>query len=265
MLKAGMSFDGSSAHKALRYITVSGGDMPLRQLERLPEMTGGAGIFKTYGQTEAFRATALRPHEFLSKQASVGRPFGGARIYVVREDGSRCGPGEEGEIVHAGLGSMIGYLDGHDPQRKARANPFLERAGDPPTAIFTGDLGCLDEDGYLYVHGRRDEMLKVAGNRVYPAEIAGQLLEIAGTAAAEIVGVKDREGRTCLFAFVVLAAGATLAPVEIRRRMSGRVPPYMLPAEVVILPVMPRTASGKPDRPALTEKAGKLLEGGVGC
>src|SRR5207244_10114403 len=106
------------------YITVSGGDMPAAQLAKLPHMAPNVGIIKTYGQTEAFRATYLRPDEFADRPRSVGRPFPGTRVYVVRADNSVCHSNEEGEIVHTGLGLMLGYLDGQDSQAKLRSNPF---------------------------------------------------------------------------------------------------------------------------------------------
>jgi len=263
MLAAGLSFDPAGAGQSLRYLTISGGDMAPQHLQRMPALAGKAGIFKTYGQTEAFRATSLRPEEFAARTQSVGRPFGSARIYIVRENGSRCEPNEQGEIVHTGLGTMLGYLDADDPQSKLRPNPF--RASDDPAdvAIFTGDLGWFDEQGYLYVKGRRDEMLKVAGNRVYPQEVVAHLLALGGIAAAEVVGVKSESNETTLVAFVVLASGAAHSAADIRRQLANRVSSYMVPREVVILPAMPRTASGKPDRPALLERAKVLLQGGT--
>ena len=158
-------------------------------LEALPALGDGLQIFKTYGQTEVFRPTCLRPAEFAARMRSVGRPFGRSRVYVVRDDGSVAAPGERGEVVATGLGVMLGYLDGADEQKKLRDNPF--RGADDPgaKAVFTGDVGHLDEDGYLFLLGRRDAMLKIMGNRVYPDEVAAQLLALPGVLQAEVVGV----------------------------------------------------------------------------
>ncbi len=118
-LKAGLGFDRAGAHRTLRYVTVSGGDLNPAHLESLPSLGAGLQIFKTYGQTEVFRPTCLRPGEFASHRRSVGRPFGRSRVYVVRDDGSRAAPGERGEVVATGLGVMLGYLDGGDEQQQA--------------------------------------------------------------------------------------------------------------------------------------------------
>ena len=188
-LRAGFGFDRAGAHRSLRYITVSGGDLDASHLEALPGLGDGLQIFKTYGQSEVFRPTCLRPAEFGARMRSVGRPFGRSRVYVVRDDGSVAAPGERGEVVATGLGVMLGYLDGADEQNKLRDNPF--RGPDDPDAkaVFTGDVGHLDEDGYLYLLGRRDAMLKIMGNRVYPAEVVTQLLALPGVLQAEVVGV----------------------------------------------------------------------------
>ncbi|MGE5611056.1 MAG: AMP-binding protein, partial [Bacillota bacterium] len=258
MLNAGMSFDTAGVHSSLRYITVSGGDMSPDQLERLPAMARGVGIYKTYGQTEAFRAASLRPHEFAEKRRSVGRPFRGVRVYTVRQDNTPCAPNEEGEIVHTGLGTMLGYLDRQDPQSKLRPNPFQGESDPSPTAVYTGDLGFIDQDGYLFICGRRDAMLKVAGNRVYPMEVVSQLTATGLVRDAEVVGVKG-DGKTQLVAFVVLPTGSKTLPADIRRELAARLPSYMVPQQVVILPALPRTANGKPDRPAMIERANAML------
>jgi acyl-CoA synthetase (AMP-forming)/AMP-acid ligase II len=253
-LEAGLRFDRAGAHRSLRFITVSGGDLQPPQLEALPALGEELQIFKTYGQTEVFRPTCLLPAEFDSHQRSVGRPFGRSRVYVVRDDGSLAAPGERGEIVATGLGVMLGYLDGRDEQRKLRDNPF--RGPDDPCAkaIFTGDVGHVDEHGYLYLHGRRDAMLKIKGNRIYPEEVAAQLLALPGVVQAEVVGVDERDRGCRLFAFVVLDPDAP-APDVLRRQLSSRVPAYMVPEAILTLDSIPRTASGKPDYPALVAEA----------
>ena len=121
-------------------------------------------------------------------------------------------------------------------------------------AIYTGDVGYLDEDGYLFLLGRRDAMLKIMGNRVYPGEVAAQLLALPGVLQAEVVGVDRGDSGARLYAFVVLDPDAP-APDELRRQMATRVPAYMVPAAYLTKEAIPRTASGKPDRPALVAEA----------
>jgi len=251
MLRVQARFDTAGKHKSLRYITVSGGSLPSRQLLELPGLAPGVAIFKTYGQTEAFRAASLRPSEFSTKSESVGRAFTGVRLYVVNESGRPCAPGEIGEIVHSGLGVMTGYLQSADTALKLRPNPFFSAADSHPLAVFTGDYGCIDDDGYLFLRGRHDTMLKISGNRVYPEEITRQLLAIPGVAMAEVVGVRDDSGESHLAAFASLAKGAALSEAEIQRSLAARLPSYMAPRRVLLLEEMPRTASGKPDKQEL--------------
>ena len=258
-LKANLRFDTCGEHASLRYITISGGDLSREKLDRLPAVVDGVGIIKTYGQTETFRSTALSPLEFSRKRQSVGRAFVNVRVYVVREDGTLAEPHEVGEIVHTGMGVMQGYLDGDDPQNKVRPNPFFGPDDDALRAVFTGDQGYLDEDGYLYLVGRRDEMLKVSGNRFYPRAVSDQLAAIDGVAEAEVVGVKLDDDDTRLVAFVVQEPSSSLQPMMIRRELALRVPSFMLPEQVVILCALPRTANGKPDRQALAAQAAALL------
>jgi acyl-coenzyme A synthetase/AMP-(fatty) acid ligase len=258
-LKTTLRFDTHGQHASLRYITISGGDLSRERLDKLPAMLDGVGIIKTYGQSETFRSTALLPPEFSRKRQSVGRAFVNVRVYVVREDGTLAAPHEVGEIVHTGLGVMLGYLDGDDPQHKRRPNPFCRPDDEAAFAVFTGDQGYLDEDEYLYVVGRRDEMLKVSGNRLYPREVSNQLTAIDGVAEAEVVGVKLHDDQTHLVAFVVQEPSSALQPMMLRRALASRVPAFMLPEHMVILPALPRTANGKPDRQALTARAAALL------
>jgi len=258
-LKTNLPFDTRGSHAALRYITISGGDLSQEKLDRLPALLDGVAIIKTYGQTETFRSAALLSSEFPSKRRSVGRAFANARVYVVREDGKLAQPHEVGEIVHTGMGVMLGYLDGDDPQHKRRPNPFFGPDDDASWAVFTGDQGYLDDDGYLYIVGRHDEMLKISGNRVYPRAISDPLSAVDGVAEAEVLGVTLDDGETHVIAFVVQESSHAWQPMLLRRELARQVPSFMLPEHVVILSEMPRTANGKPDRQVLAARAAAIL------
>jgi len=241
----------------VRYLTVSGGDLPPDELLRIPTLAPGLKVFKTYGQTEAFRAASLAPEFLTRKPTSVGRPFIGVRVYIVREDGTEAAPDETGEIVHTGLGVMLGYVGGEGQAEKRRPNPFRSADDPSPWAIFTGDLGRKDADGFVYVEGRRDGMLKVAGNRVYPAEIVSVLMRRSGTVDAEVVGMPDATGETVLVGFVVNPDLGD--PSAELRRIAAHLPTYMVPRHLVVRDAIERTASGKPDFPALRAAARRLV------
>jgi len=250
MMQSGLRFDRRGRHAALRYVTISGGSLSRAHLERLPEVVDGADIFKTYGQTEAFRSTSLRPGDFARKLDSVGTPFPGVYVYVVRDDGTRCATGEAGEVVHTGLGTMLGYLGaaGHpDPNDKVRPNPFFGPDDPSPHAVFTGDTGYLDADGHLHLKGRRDSMLKILGNRVYPQEVTAQVLSLPGIRDAVVVGVPRPDGQSALVAFLVPAADSEPTVGSLRKLLNARLPAYMVPREFVFVDRIPRTATGKAD------------------
>ena len=253
MINSGARFDTSGRHASLRYVTISGGSLSPSALQRLPDIVGAAGVFKTYGQTEAFRATSLRPEEYHEKLHSVGRPFPGVHVYVVRDDGSRCNAGEVGEVVHTGLGVMMGYLGNADGSTKLRENPFRGEDDPSPFAVFTGDMGHLDDDGYLFLKGRRDTMLKVMGNRVYPQEVVNQIVTIPGVRDAVVVGVRQEDGLTRLVAFLTVSRGVDLSAGAVRKMLGARLPAFMIPKEIVFVGQMPRTPSGKVDERRLVD------------
>lgn len=258
LITSSLRFHRTAEHASLRYITVSGGDLPVDRLLALAGAVDGAAIYKTYGQSETFRSAALKPDEFAQRPGSVGRAFGDAKLYVIRPDGTAAGVNEPGEIVHAGPGTLLGYLDG--PATCLGPNLFHGPADPNSIAVFTGDTGYLDSGGYLFVVGREDSMLKIAGNRVYPKEITDQLLAIPGVAEAEVIGRKEATGETQLFAFVAAAPAASLDPAAVRRMLMARVPSYMVPRSVTILDSLPKTANGKIDRPALIARLTELCD-----
>lgn len=272
VINAGTRFDKRGQHASLRYVTVSGGSLSRGLLQELRETMSGVQIFKTYGQTEAFRATSLRPEDFERKPDSVGKPFTGTRVYVVREDLTRCEAGEVGEVVHSGLGTMIGYLESSRTSggSKLRKNPFHGEEDPSPVAVFTGDLGYFDEEGYLYLKGRRDSMLKVMGNRVYPQEVADQILALDAVREAVVLGVTGADGQTKLLAFIAASDGSGLSAGGLRRALNASLPTFMVPKEIVFVHQVPRTPSGKPDQHRLMEeylassaRAGEASDGAV--
>lgn len=251
---SGLPVDLQDKHRSLRYITVSGGSLTVPELAALSALVPGVGIFKTYGQTETFRSTMLQPSDFGRRLGSVGRACPGVRLRIVADDGRDCVPGEVGELVHSGIGVMAGYLDGSDLGTKRRDNPFAGGEGESAFAIWTGDLGYLDEEQFLFLKGRRDGMLKVAGNRFYPDEVASVAAQFEGVTDVEVLGLDPDavETRVALFVVAPAAGWSSHRLVDVLRQ---RLPTYMVPTVVRVLPALPRLANGKPDRVRLRELA----------
>lgn len=263
LLKSQQPLDRHGAHARLRYLTVSGGDMDAEHLRRLSVHAAGVSVFKTYGQSESFRSTALHPEHLGERTGSVGQPFGSARVYIVRPDGTPAEPGEQGEVVHTGLGVMLGYLNSPGMDQKRRPNPFLGPDDDSPFAIFTGDQGYLDEQGFLFLAGRQDDMVKVAGHRIHLGELAAEMGRIPGVLAAEAIALPVEDADPVLAVFVQIdGQEAAPTPQQLSSEAARRLPTYMQPRWIQMCTSFPLTASGKPDRLAMREEVRQRLHPG---
>ncbi len=155
----------ASAARNLRYITNSGGAMPQATLSKLREKLPSTSVFLMYGLTEAFRSTYLPPDQVDVRPTSIGKAIPNAEVLVARPDGSLCAPGEPGELVHRGALVSLGYWN--DSERTAvRFRPAPARPAElplPELAVWSGDSVVMDEEGYLYFVGRRDEMIEDVG------------------------------------------------------------------------------------------------------
>ncbi len=163
------------AVSSLRYFTNTGGHMPRATLDKLRRALPRTSPYLMYGLTEAFRSTYLPPSEIDRRPDSMGRAIPNADILVVRENGDPCETGEPGELVHRGPLVALGYWN--DPERTAerfKPVPATSRGRGlclTEIAVWSGDTVRMDEDGYLYFVGRRDEMIKSSGYRISPTEV----------------------------------------------------------------------------------------------
>lgn len=247
------------AIKSVRYITISGGDLAPEQLKRLGIFLQGTQIFKTYGQSETFRSGILLPTEYHLKMLSVGRPVKGTKISILNSKGELAAPNETGEIIHYGDGMMLGYLgDAKGTARKVRSTPHQnKRSPHIQKVVFTGDIGKIDEDGYLYMLGRKDKMIKSSGYRIYPKEISDQIHRHDTVQEAVVFGIPDKNIGKAIYAEVQLKENEVLTENELKRFLSDKLPPYMIPSKIFFVHSFPRTLSGKI---RLSEVEGKYHE-----
>jgi amino acid adenylation domain-containing protein len=243
---------------SLRIMTNTGGRLPVDVVRKLRSAQPQAELVLMYGLTEAFRATYLPPHEVDEYPDSIGRAIPGSEIMVLREDGTECAPGEEGELVQRGPTVAAGYWN--DPELTARVfRPNPRRPAGAPEAervVFSGDIVRRDDGGRLYFVGRRDRIIKTLGFRVSPDEVC-EVLYASGEVAEALVGAEpDRQRGERIVAYVVLREGGDVERVQ--RFCRTELPRYMQPARIELMMGLPRTGSGKFDlraAEALTRKA----------
>jgi acyl-CoA ligase (AMP-forming) (exosortase A-associated) len=243
----------------LRFITNSGGAMPVATVQALKAALPHAAIFLMYGLTEAFRSTYLPPAELARRPGSIGRAIPNAEVLVVRPDGSLCDADEPGELVHRGALVALGYWN--DPARTAQR--FRPAPGQDPAlplpelAVWSGDTVRRDGDGFLYFVGRGDEMIKVSGYRISPTEVESVLQASGLVSEVAVFGVDDATLGQAIVAVAVASpdqndAAALLAALFADSR--GRLPAYMVPAHIVLhAGALPRNPNGKIDRNLLRQ------------
>ncbi|MDH3946893.1 MAG: acyl-CoA ligase (AMP-forming), exosortase A system-associated [Chromatiales bacterium] len=251
-----------SARETLRYITNSGGAMPTATLASLRERLPNTRPYLMYGLTEAFRSTFLPPEELDRRPTSMGKAIPNAEIMVVREDGTACAPGEPGELVHRGALVSLGYWN--DPERtKVRFRPVpgqLEGKVLQEFAVWSGDTVKMDEDGFLYFIGRKDDMIKTSGYRVSPTEIEEVVYTSGLVSEVAALGVPHPElGQAIVLVAVALPDGAS-DDEPVLSHCRAQLPNFMAPFRILWRDKLPRNPNGKIDRKTLTSE----LEGMFG-
>ncbi len=241
----------SEAVTPMRRLTNSGGALTVELVRKLRAIFPKARIFPMYGLTEAFRSTYLDPALVDTHPTSMGQAIPFAEILVIGEDGGVTAAGEEGELVHCGPLVAQGYW--RDPERTAerfRPAPAASRYGG--TAVWSGDRVRREADGLLYFAGRRDEMIKSAGNRISPQEIEEAALASGLVAEAAAFGVADGK----LGQAVHLVVRGSGDEEGLRAALRRDLPNFMQPQAIRWVERMPLNPNGKIDRAALRAGAG---------
>jgi acyl-CoA ligase (AMP-forming) (exosortase A-associated) len=251
----------AEVRESLRYITNSGGAMPVATLKKLRTSLPHTKPFLMYGLTEAFRSTYLPPAEIDRRPESIGKAIPNAEVMVVRPDGTPCEPNEPGELVHRGSLVSLGYWN--DPAKTAER--FKPAPGKDPAlvlnemAVWSGDAVRMDAEGFLYFVGRRDEMIKTSGYRVSPTEVEEVVFATGLVADAAAVGVTHP---TLGQAIVIVATAVPGKPVEAAALINAcrqQLPAFMVPHHVEWREFLPRNPNGKYDRPKLAAEMKSLF------
>lgn len=232
--------------KHLRYITQAGGAMAPAIQKEVAKVFSPALLYIMYGATEASaRLSYLEPKDLPRKWGSIGKAIPGVELFTADKDGNRLQPGKEGELVAQGENIMSGYWNRPQETKKVLRNNLY----------FTGDIGIMDEEGFLYVVGRIKNMIKAGGNRVSSKEIEYALYEHDSIAEAAVIGVKDDVMGEEIKAFVVLKKGIKGAEQTkiLKDFLKKRLAPYKVPKYIEYLNSLPKNKSGKIQKRKLSQ------------
>lgn len=212
---------------SLRIVIASGSAMSA-ELRRAAAGLFGDVVYDLYGSTETGWVAIATPADMAARPTSVGRPVPGIEIGVFSPDGERLPPGEPGELYIRSDMLFEGYTSGQSrPQRDG--------------FVSIGDVGRVDDEGYIFIEGRADDMVVVGGENVYPIEIESLIESMDGVREAAVMGVEDEEYGEVLAAFVA----GSVSPDDVVATCKQELASYKVPKRVEIVDELPRTATGK--------------------
>jgi o-succinylbenzoate---CoA ligase len=231
-----------------RCMLLGGGPAPLPILERCSVLN--IPVYQTYGMTEtASQIVTLPPEYSFSKLGSAGKPLFPCEVQIQTTQGEKAGANQPGEIVVKGPNVTAGYLNQPEATNKALQNGWFH----------TGDIGYLDEEGFLYVLDRRSDLIISGGENVYPAEIEAVLLSHPLIMDAGVAGMEDEKWGQVPCAFLVKQKGAFLTAGEVKQYCREHLAKYKVPKQIYFVDELPRNASNKLVRrhlPLLLEEYG---------
>jgi long-chain acyl-CoA synthetase len=216
---------GAGKLPALRYITQAGAAMSPALVAKVRAALPHAKLYVMYGQTEATaRLTYVPPGRLEDKAGSVGIAIPGVEIEI-----------RDGEVWARGANIMQGYWRNEAATRAALKDGWLR----------TGDIGYLDQEGFLFLEGRRSDIIKTGANRVHPGEIEEVVAELAGVAEVAAGSIDDEILGQAIVVCVVRDTASTLSTEHIKAHCRARLPGYKVPKAVRFVSALPRTESGK--------------------
>lgn len=235
---------------SVRWVLQGAAVIPESLVRRWVDLIGAEGLYMAYGMTEGLGFTVIRGDQWLEHPGSVGQGFRGTEIRILDELGNEVPTGTVGEIhLRSPSGGLYKYLGGAKP---------LPKSSDGFSSA--GDLGRLDDDGFLYISDRRSDMIVTGGANVYPAEVESALIEHPGVADVVVVGLSDEQWGRRVHAIVEPANHAE-PPDDLIEFAKGRLAGYKVPKTVEFIDSIPRSAATKVNRGALVaEREGTPAE-----
>jgi len=204
-------------------------------LERI-QKDFGAQVAEGYGMSETAGGGTVNPPES-GKRGSIGKAIPGVSLAIIDDEGNRLNLGNEnvGEIAIKGCCVMSGYHNQPEASAEAIVDGWLR----------TGDLGCCDEDGYVYIVGRKKELNIRGGQNIYPREIEEVILRMDGVNDVAVIGVPDEFMGERVKAFVVTSSGASITEESVKQFCEQNLAPYKVPRLIEFISELPRNSTGK--------------------
>lgn len=229
--------DQARRHDTRSLKTIISGTAPLAQTMKaqIIDYFGEGLLFERYGTTETNVVSALRPADQLRKIACVGQSLPGTYIEVVDENGVSVPAGEVGELAVASPYCFSGYLNMPEATAKARRGDWF----------VTGDLARIDDEGYLYIVDRKNDMIITGGENVYPREVEEVLLAHPAVRECAVVGAPHPYWGEAIVAFVVIRDGMNVTPQELEATCREQMARYKVPKEFKMVEALPRNSMGK--------------------
>jgi len=188
-----------------------------------------------YGQTESTGLGSTRPLSLPYKPGSSGKAYYNTELKIFNDNDEPVSTGERGEIVLRGPSVMKGYLNNPEETAEALRGGWLH----------TGDIGYLDEDGYLFVVDRKKDMIIKGGENIYPAELEKIIYKLPAVAEAAVIGKPDPVLGEKVVAYLALKPGSSLTKQEVKDCFKGKVSSFKVPSEVHFIDALPKSAAGK--------------------
>jgi len=226
---------------SLRYLSNTAAALPPGHIREIRAKFPGVTLYSMYGLTETKRTLYLPPDQLDIRPDSVGIAIPGTEVWIEDESGKRLGPDQVGELVVRGPHVMRGYWENPEATAKRyRPGPDgIERV------CYSDDLFRMDEEGYFYFVGRKDDIIKSRGEKVPPKEIESILYDLPDVVEAAVVGVVDPLLGQAIKAYLVLRPGSTLTKRDVLRHCRENLEDYMIPQLVEFREALPKNASGK--------------------
>lgn len=220
----------------LRYVTQAGGKLNTTFIEEFVQAFPNVRFFTMYGQTEATaRLSFLPPEHLKEKMGSIGKGIPGVELKVVNKSGNPVKEGETGEVIARGDNIMLGYLDDEEATREAIRDSWL----------YTDDLATVDKDGYIYIIGRKSDVLKIRGNRISSKEIEDVILQIPSVILCVVKGISVDGVCETIKAEVVVRNKCEVTERQIQEYCSQRLAHYKIPGIIEIKTDHEMNLSGK--------------------